>query len=100
MIMKTANNPIHNAVGARTCPNDIMKQQRETERTTVADRTRIPTSAKIVMSTYNVRTLYQTGKFHQLCTGSIDAGVNIVGIQEHRLHPTNLISQKWSDDKN
>ena len=39
----------------------------------------------LVVSTYNVRTLYQKGKPHQLFTGCNDAGVDIVGIQEHRL---------------
>ncbi|XP_066917222.1 craniofacial development protein 2-like [Clytia hemisphaerica] len=100
MITTTANNPNLDAMGARTCRNDLMKQQRETERTTAADRTRIPIREPIILSTYNVRTLYKTGKFQQLCSGGIDAGVNIAGIQEHRLHSTDPISQKWSDDKN
>ena len=77
-----------------------MKQQRETERTVGADRKRMPLGTPIVVSTYNVRTLYQTGKFHQLCCGGIDAGVNIIGVQEHRLDSNDPISEKWSDDKN
>jgi len=52
------------------------------------------------ISTYNVRTLFQSGKFHQLCSGGIDAGVNIIGVQEHRLDSTDPVSEKWSDDKN
>ncbi|XP_028518192.1 uncharacterized protein LOC110249715 [Exaiptasia diaphana] len=77
-----------------------MKQQRETTRTAAADRDRISLGTPIVVSTYNVRTLHQTGKFHQLCSGCIDAGVDIVAVQEHRLLSTNPINEKWSDDKN
>lgn len=77
-----------------------MKQERETERTASADRDQIPLGTPIVVSTYNVQTLYQPGKFHQLCSGSTDAGVNIVAVQEHRLLSTNPLTEKWSDDKN
>ena len=77
-----------------------MKQQRETERTAAADRDHIPLGHPITVSSYNVRTLHQTGKFHQLCCGSLDAGIDIVGVQEHRLISTTPITEQWSDDKN
>ncbi|XP_072017149.1 uncharacterized protein [Amphiura filiformis] len=49
------------------------------------DMSRLPTFKPLVVSTYNVRTLHQQGKTHQLFTGCSDAGVDIVGVQEHRL---------------
>ncbi|XP_072043634.1 craniofacial development protein 2-like [Amphiura filiformis] len=51
-------------------------------------------------STYNVRTLHQQGKTHQLFTGCSDAGVDIVGVQEHRLITSSPTDELWSDDKN
>ena len=43
----------------------------------------------LVISTYNVSTLFQTGKLHQLFTGCADAGIDMIGIQEHWLFTTN-----------
>ena len=67
-----------------------MKQQREIGMTVGADRKRIPLGTPIIVSTYTVRTLYQAEKFHQLVCSGIDAGVNIIGVQEHRLDSINL----------
>jgi hypothetical protein len=35
-------------------------------------------------STYNVRTLFQTGKLHDLVTGATEQGLAAIGVQEHR----------------
>jgi hypothetical protein len=35
-------------------------------------------------STYNVRTLSETGKFHQLCSGCLNYKLDFVAVQEHR----------------
>ena len=43
---------------------------------------------------------YQHGKTHQLFRGCTDAGVDIVGIQKHRLITTNPTEELWSGDKN
>ena len=64
------------------------------------DMSRLPTFKPLVVSTYNVRTLHQKGKPHQLFTGCNDAGVDIVGIQEHRLITSSPTDELWSDDKN
>ena len=64
------------------------------------DMSRLPTFKPLVVSTYNVRTLYQKGKPHQLFMGCNDAGVDIVGIQEHRLISSSPTEEMWSDDKN
>ncbi len=47
-----------------------------------------------------MRTLYQQGKTHQLFVGCSDAGVDIVGVQEHRLITPFPTDELWSDDKN
>ncbi|XP_072036972.1 craniofacial development protein 2-like [Amphiura filiformis] len=64
------------------------------------DMSRLPTFKPLVVSTYNVRTLHQQGKTHQLFTGCSDAGVDIVGVQEHRLITSSPTDELWSDDKN
>ena len=64
------------------------------------DMSRLPTFKQLVVSTYNVRTLHQKGKSHQLFMGCNDAGVDIVGIQEHRLITSSPPEGLWSDDKN
>jgi len=53
-------------------------------------------------STYNVRTLFQTGKFHQLHTGCQKVGIDFLAIQEHRLiiEGEYEIEQRWSSDRN
>ena len=51
----------------------------------------------INFSTYNCRTLFQTGKFDQLVKQAVDIpGIDIIGIQEHRWTTTETISQFWS----
>ena len=56
MIMKTAINPNQQAEDARRCVADPMKQQWETERTTIADGKRIALGNSIIISNYNVIT--------------------------------------------
>ncbi|KXJ21184.1 hypothetical protein AC249_AIPGENE1517 [Exaiptasia diaphana] len=65
-----------------------------------ADKQCLPVSKPLVISTYNVRTLYQEGKNYQLFMGCADAGIDIIGIQEHRLITTSPTDELWSDDKN
>ena len=52
----------------------------------------------LTISTYNVRTLYQKGKLHQLMTGCSEQGIDIVGIQEHRLITNKDLDKEWFDD--
>ena len=52
----------------------------------------------VTFSTYNVQTLYQTGKFDQLTRQAKEMPVDIIGIQEHRWKTSNIIEQQWSDD--
>ena len=68
-------------------------------RTDGPDNRRLSAFKPLTVSTYNVRTLYQQGKSHQLFAGCTEAGVDIVGIQEHRLITTNPTNELWSDDK-
>jgi exonuclease III len=80
-----------------------MTGQRElgkTSRTVGLEKCRLSAFTPFVVSTYNVRTLHQHGKIHQLFTGCTDAGIDIIGIQEHRLITTNPTDELWSDDKN
>ena len=49
--------------------------------------------------TANVRTLFQTGKLHQLFTGCADAGIDMIGIQKHRLFTSNSTEELWSEDR-
>ena len=83
--------------------SDSMTGQREPgtpSQTVGPDMSRLPTFKPLVVSTYNVRTLHQKGKSHQLFMGCNDAGVDIVGIQEHRLITSSPTEGLWSDDKN
>ena len=64
------------------------------------DYCRLSAFKPLTISTYNVRTLFQLGKTDQLFTGCVDAGVDIVGIQEHRLITPNPTEELWSDDRN
>ena len=61
---------------------------------------RLSTFKPLVISTYNVRTLHQQGKTHQLFMGCSDVGIDIIGIQEHRLITKEPTEELWSDDKN
>ena len=55
---------------------------------------------KLIVSIYNVQTLYQHGKSHQLFTGWADARIDIVVIQEHHLITSSLTDEIWLDDQN
>ena len=62
--------------------SDSMMGQQEPgtpSQTVGPDMSRLPTFKPLVVSTYNVRTLHQKGKPHQLFMGYNDAGVDIVG---------------------
>ena len=69
-------------------------------RTDGLENRRLSAFKPLNVSTYNVRTLHQHGKTHQLFAGCTDAGVDIIGIQEHRLITTNPTDELWSDDRN
>src|SRR5205814_10089986 len=43
----------------------------------------------MLISSYNVRTLKQIGKFHELCSGCSEYNIDFIAIQEHR----------WQTDK-
>ena len=68
-------------------------------RTDGPDNRRLSAFKPLTVATYNVRTLYQQGKTQQLFAGCIEAGVDIVGIQEHRLITSNPTDELWSEDK-
>ena len=55
---------------------------------------------KLIVSTYNVWTMHQHGKSHQLFTGYADAGIDIVVILEHWLITFSLTNEIWLDDWN
>ena len=69
-------------------------------RTAGPDMSRLSTFKPLLVSTYNVRTLYQQGKLHQFFSGCNDVNLDIVGIQEHRLITSSPTDELWSDDKN
>ena len=62
-------------------------------------RTRNDITNPLVIPTYNVRTLHQQGKTHQLFMCCSDVGIDIIGIQEHRLITKEPTEELWSDDK-
>ena len=105
MITKITNeNPRNTSskVARQMSANDSMTDQRELgtpSRTVGPDKSRLPTFKPLLVSTYNVRTLYQPGKSHQFFTGCNDVGLDIVGIQEHRLITSSPTDELWSDDK-
>ena len=85
----------------RPSPGDSMTGQWElgtTSRTVGPESCRLSTYKPLVISTYNVRTLHQQGKTHQLFMGCSDVGIDIIGIQEHRLI-TKEPTEELSDDK-
>ena len=87
----------------RPSPDDSMTGKRElgtTSRTVGPESCRLSTFKPLVISTYNVRTLHQQGKTHQLFMGCSDVGIDIIGIQEHRLITKEPTEELWSDDKN
>ena len=87
----------------RPSPDDSMTGQRElgtTSRTVGPELCRRSTFKPLVISTYNVRTLHQQGKTHQLFMGCSDVGIDIIGIQKHRLITKEPTEELWSDDKN
>ena len=47
--------------------------------------------------TFNVRTLYQTGKLDQLLRGTQNLSLNIIGIQERWWITKETVSQHWND---
>src|SRR6478609_7012263 len=60
-----------------------------------------PTNLKprnFLISSYNVRTLCQTGKFHQLCNGCSKHKLDFVAIQEHRWITESEYDQIWNDN--
>ena len=76
----------------RQSTTDAMTDQRELgtphaphARTVGPDYCRLSAFKPLKIYTYNVRTLFQQGKTHQLFMGCADAGIDIIGIQEHRL---------------
>ena len=105
MITKTTNKNLCSTkpkVAGRLSSDDSMTGQRElgtTSRTVGPEKRRLSTFKPLNVSTYNVRTLHQHGKAHLLFTGCADAGVEIVGIQEHRLITSKPTDELWSDDK-
>lgn len=88
----------------RPSSDDSMTGQRELgtthARTVGPEPSRLSTFKPLIISTYNVRTLHQQGKTHQLFMGCSDAGIDIIGIQEHRLITKEPTEELWSEDKN
>ena len=87
----------------RPSPDDSMTCQRElgtTSRTVCPESCRLSTFKPFVIYLYNVRTLHQQGKTHKLFMDCSDVGIDIIGIQEHRLITEEPTEELWSDDKN
>ena len=83
---------------ARTQDPEGTRAEEETDGNRTLPRTKLPRG--MTLSTYNVRTLYQAGKFDQLirqASGLDD--IDIIGIQEHRWITAENISKQWSDNK-
>jgi len=80
---------------------DEMMSFKETERSFKAD-VKFRGRNKFKISTYNVRTLFQAGKFHQLCSGCSEVNIDFIAIQEHRwiIEGDYELEQKWSHDRN
>ena len=92
---QTARSLKPDLVGVKTGPT-IMNQHQYHHPLSFQPTKKLRVAKPLTISTYNVRTLYQKGKLHQLMTSCSEQGIDIVGIQEHRLI-TNL-DQEWSDD--
>lgn len=69
-------------------------------RTVRPDYCRLSAFKPLAISTYNVRTLSQQGKTHQLLMGCADIGVDIIGLKENRLITSNPTEELWSDVRN
>ena len=70
-----------------------------TSRTVGPELCRLSTFKPLVISTYNVKTLHQQGETHPLFIGCSNVGIDIIGIQEHRLITKESTEELWSDDK-
>ena len=80
---------------ARTQDPEGTRAEEETDGNRTLSRTKLPHG--MTLSTYNVRTLYQAGKFDQLirqASGLDD--IDIIGIQEHWWITAENISKQWS----
>lgn len=63
-----------------------------------SNKNTIKGSKNFLVSTYNVCTLYQPGKFHQLCNGCFKVNIDFAAIQEHRWITNLCIDQQWDVD--
>ena len=83
---------------ARTQDPEGTRAEEVPDGTRNGPRTKLPRG--MTLSTYNVRTLYQAGKFDQLIrqADGLD-DIDIIGIQEHRWTTAENISKQWSDNK-
>ena len=85
----------------QTSTIDSMMGQREPgtpSRTVGLDMSRLSVFKPLAVSTYNVRTLYQRGQTYQLFMGCNDAGIDIAGVQEHRLITPSSTAQLQTKD--
>ena len=80
--------------------SNLMKRQTRVFEDATAIRTKSKTSKTlhkaITISTYNVHTLKQTGKLHQLLYGCTENNTDLVAIQEHRWQKQEQISTYYS----
>jgi hypothetical protein len=96
MIMKTTRRKQSDPLEAKRSVG-FMKAHGQTARTHGADRM-ASLHKQLKVATYNVRTLYQSGKFHQLCTGCKSVGIDLASIQEHRWTTESEVDFQWHSD--
>jgi exonuclease III len=86
--MTEQSNALDNAAQGRLQTRIPLLQRRiQIKHQQLQNRNRkLPLSSKAatIISTYNVRTIKEIGKIHQLISGCIETGIDIVAIQEHR----------------
>ena len=76
----------------------LMTPHEETFRTHGAERLRYARRT-LKVATYNVRTLYQAGKFHQLCSGSELVALDFIAVQEHRWVTNDEVDYQWDTNR-
>lgn len=86
---------------SKDCSNTDLSANTVLSSTTPSIKTFYGTYLKnFKVSTYNVRTLFQIGKFHQLCLGCSVHKIDFTAIQEHRWITKNEIDQITNDNYN
>lgn len=62
------------------------------------DKNKLNLTKKFTLSTYNVRTLLQIGKFNELCTGCAKYDLDFIAVQEHRWQTECVYNKIYNND--